>query len=288
MNGCPNKCIFCGQSTGNLPFSFKQPALICEELEALSEKYSTHYFCFLNTNLNFSKSFMLSLCDEIQRRNLDITWTDSANFKNMDDDIVKRLKTSGLNRILFGLESASPRMQQYIQKNIDIKKAEATLKEAHGNNIWNEVYLICGLPHETDEDINQTKDFIQRNQQHINFMHVNPFRLIYSALMQNQARFGIENVKPIADTSTNSSEYFTYSFDEKDGLRWNQKLQQIDNSFDTINSTIRGIKIMSSMKYSSSHLQLIYSLFSLFSSVDEVQSYYSQIQSIKQREKTMN
>ncbi len=159
------KCIFCHCSlTKN--FKLRTVKKTVDEICYLSRKYKTKHFSFWDNAL--PPAYLSALSDEIIKRKLKITYTIYARFeKGFTKPILKKLKKSGCTVIYWGLDSASPKILEYIQKGISLEIAKNILMYARQAGIFNLVYLILGHPTETIDDILENKKFIEGNKENI-------------------------------------------------------------------------------------------------------------------------
>jgi len=245
--GCPFHCAFCCESGKEKQILFISPEKAVDCLEILKSRYDTEHFFFLSSTLNLNKNYINKFCDEIIRRRLKIYWTDCANFKYLDKDTLLKMRQAGAIRLIWGLETGSPRMLRYIDKGVTIEWAAEMLQASHEAGIWNGLEIICGLPHEKEEDVNQTINFLNKNSYYIDTVYLNPFYLDGSSLLfKYPSRYGIKNIKHIQRFATHKTEgpldnyVFEFAFDEIDGLEWEDKLKQIVASFNKVQQNIRG------------------------------------------------
>ena len=158
-------CIFCHCSL-NKKFKLRTVKKTIEELCYLSKKYKTRYFSFWDNAL--PPQYLSSLSEEIIKRKLNISYTIYARFeKGFNKKILKKLKKSGCTTIYWGLDSASPKILDYIKKGISLETVTNILKYSKQAGIFNLVYLILGHPTETIEDIIKNKEFIEKNKAYI-------------------------------------------------------------------------------------------------------------------------
>jgi hypothetical protein len=223
--GCPNSCIYCTYSKSPL-MGTKDPEKVAEDLEFLSKKYHTRYFFFLNTEINVTKQYANAVAEELIKHDLDILWSDCATFKNMDIKLLRKLKEAGAARLVWGLESVSPDVLNYVRKDINIPQAQKYLRKSFELNIWNHLELICGFPYEKETDVDITISFLKRNREYIHEIVLNKF-FIDGLLEQHPERYGIRlrEFKKIYRTWT------TKLFDEINGLRWEEKMKQTQKSY---------------------------------------------------------
>ncbi|MFH1849288.1 MAG: radical SAM protein [archaeon] len=264
--GCPNKCIFCKDSHIN-HFFVKDPEQVADDLTYLSRKYRTRCFVFSNTSINPTYRHALDFADTIIRKNLDLLWFDCATFNNLDAKLLSKLHQSGARRLVYGLECASPAMQGFLEKNVVLPDAQAVLTAAHKLGIWNEIEVICGLPHEKDSDLKASLDFLRRNKQTINFFYLTKFYLTGSRMLQNPARYGIANIRPAGNGEG-------MAFDEIDGLKWKDKKMQQDASYRTYEQLRRDV-ISPGLDLSAMHFYKLFYLYTVFDSKSEIMDYVS-------------
>ncbi len=239
--GCLSKCAFCWYSKYPL-VGMKKPEEIVEDLEILSKKYHTRYFYFLNTEINPTKEYSKAVANELIKRDINILWTDCATFKNMDIGLLKKLRESGAARLVWGLESASQRMLDYIQKGVRLNEAKTCLKKSRKLGIWNQVLFICGFPYEKEGDINFTLSFLKKNQKYIHETVLNKF-WIDGLFEDYPKKFGIQ-IKKSTKIYRNWS---TKPFDEINGLCWEDKAKQNLKLYDKLSNFLIRLKIFNAM-----------------------------------------
>ena len=274
--GCNNGCIFCPNS--EKPHIFcKPPKVVSREVKELSLKYKTKYFIFLNTNVNPSYKYTEELSYWFMRNNVNVLWISCANFRYLDKKLLKKLRKIGAIKLIYGLESASQKMLDYIEKGVTLKKARKLLKYGHRIGIWNEIELIAGMPHETKQDINNTIKFIQKNKKYINYFHLAKFILMNSKLKRYSKKYGICNIKDNIGNIYNLT-HFTRSFDEVNGLKWREKVKQIEYSYKTIEKVINQHHWGSLNGYGQLHddLHRLLYLYSTFTKKKKVLNYFRQ------------
>jgi radical SAM superfamily enzyme YgiQ (UPF0313 family) len=215
------------------------PSQVADYIEGLQDKYGAENFFFLSDTINFSRGFINRLCDEIIKRGLRIQWTDCARINKMDGALLQKMRRAGCIRLIYGMETASQNLLNYIQKNIDLDEMGRVLKLTHEAGIWCGVEVISGLPYEREEDIDATVDFINSRREFIDRVYIEPFTVRdWSRLLLYPEQFGITNIKRVdqyaKDKKNESSldRYFVkYGFDEINGLDWEKKKEQINHSF---------------------------------------------------------
>lgn len=235
---CINKCAFCMCSADGQSFSFKKPEEVVDDIDQLMQENNSPYFMFLNAMINFSKKYLDKLLNLMKKRNINIYFSDSAEVFGMDFETLQMLKELGAVALWYGLESPSNKILKLINKRCTVEQSEEVLKMSDQLGIWNGVNLITGLPHETDEDINLTIDFIKRNVKYVDMWQVTPFYLIRSSFLENPEKYGIVIRDRGVTIDKGEGDMIMASFDEIGGLPWEEKQKKTAYSFKRFLETI--------------------------------------------------
>jgi radical SAM superfamily enzyme YgiQ (UPF0313 family) len=246
-NGCPHKCAYCFAYRSDNVY-VKSVNEIVDDLCLYIEKYKSNYFFLLDDTLNFRKNFIKDLADEIKRRKLKIYFSASVASCNLTEDDLVRLYSIGCRALVFGFETASERLLRLFNKPVNLKSFSFLIKKAHSLGIWTTVNIISGLPTEKNIDICATETFLETHKHVIDDLQCCPFRLIDNTpIAQNPQKYGIENIKivqkVINDKLFDTGTYFddrtvNRSFDEINGLKWEDKLKQQEESMRRIRNKI--------------------------------------------------
>jgi hypothetical protein len=70
--------------------------------------------------------------------------------------MLERMYASGCRAIFFGMETASPRIQQEINKKLDLDKSSRIVRHSAELGIYSVVSYMLGFPGETEDDLNLT------------------------------------------------------------------------------------------------------------------------------------
>jgi len=232
VKGCPFRCAFCCNSTLP-PWIGKPPNEVAKDLKYLVERYGVKFFFFLNTTINPKYRYAEEVADAIIREKLDIKWSDSANFKPLDKHLLRKLKDAGAVRLMFGLESSSQRVLDYLGKNFKVESAEQILRESWEIGIWTELSLICGFPHERMSDVEMTIEFLKRNSKYIRSAYINKF-FLDGNIRKYPDKYRIRIREEAFEPTQVMKEEWRGGFDEIDGLSWEERAKLTDESFDRI------------------------------------------------------
>ena len=234
IKGCTNRCIFCASSVGGLIHAVN-PETVALWLEELQVKYDPTGYLFLNDTLNVSKKYLDELCDQIIKRKLNLLWSDCVRTDRLDKDSIYKLRDAGCIRMVFGMETASRKLLDYIKKDIDLKQLEEMLRWADKAGIWTGIEIISGLPYENEKDVDETVSFLKRNKKYVDALYYNAFNIKDTSLIQAYPeRYKINNIFELSSYEDGFSTFVKYGFDETSGLKWPQKKKQIISAVNKI------------------------------------------------------
>jgi hypothetical protein len=108
-------------------------------------------------------------------------WAGQVRFENflLNKHLLSNLYRSGCTSLSFGFESGSPRLLAQMDKggSIDNSDRMKILRKSAEAGIRNHLFLISGLPGETEEDFLATVGFLDSAQEWIHSIEVHPFQL---------------------------------------------------------------------------------------------------------------
>jgi radical SAM superfamily enzyme YgiQ (UPF0313 family) len=162
--GCPYRCVFCSQDKmyGN-DARFRTPSNVADEIECIVRETPARHIIFCDDALTVKRGHIEGICDEIIRRKLKVTFEGWTRADTINAETVSRMKTAGLVRLSFGIESGDPDILRLIRKGEtleEIRKAYAIVKSFPG--IETRGSVIIGLPGETKETVWRTIQFVRR------------------------------------------------------------------------------------------------------------------------------
>jgi len=160
MKGCGLRCAFC--TVAHVKPIFREIKNVVDEMKYLQGR-GVRYINFFDATFNISRKRVYETCSEIIERNLRIKWF--ANVKaDIKEDEAKVMKEAGCDGVSIGIESGSQEILDGINKRITISEAEEAIKNLKKVGIKQYASFIVGLPGETKETMEKTKEFIKRTK----------------------------------------------------------------------------------------------------------------------------
>jgi anaerobic magnesium-protoporphyrin IX monomethyl ester cyclase len=161
--GCPHECTFCTQwRHWQGKWRVKSPKRIAAEIEYCHRNFDSGFIWLTDDNFG-AGTRAGEIADEIIKTGVqeDITWFVQARC----DDIIRnkealpKLRKSGLNWVLLGVENSEPSTLETFKKNIRPSDAQIAVRLLKENDIFAQVMLIIGQRKDTLESIKKQKEF---------------------------------------------------------------------------------------------------------------------------------
>lgn len=175
-HGCYwGKCAFCDGSLDYIGrYEIAPAALLVDRMEQIIQQTGISGFHFVDEAA--SPAILRKLAEEILSRNLVVSyWTNIRFEKAYTPELCYLLAKSGCIAVSGGVEVASPRILEMINKGITIESAGDCLKNLTNAGIMTHAYLMYGFPTETAsetvESLDVVRGFFQNGWLHSAYWH---------------------------------------------------------------------------------------------------------------------
>jgi len=161
--GCPYECTYCETKViWDRKVRYRSAQNVVDEMEELYVKYKVKEINFHDDILPLRKDRILELCEEIQRRKLDMKWICMNRVNSCWPDVMEAMYKAGCRKIMFGLESGNNEILKSIRKKATIEQAVEAVDICRKANLQVMGSFMIGNIGETEETIRQTIDFAKR------------------------------------------------------------------------------------------------------------------------------
>ena len=175
---CPHRCIFCRVSSGS-NVKLSKPEQLAKNAAQLL-RMGVRQMNFMTNELNPTLSYMRRLSKALKPilgGREDVVWFTYLRSDHMEPKDLCDLRHIGCRLARYGVETGSQKLSDRMRKGYSIEVIEQILKSAAHADILNHVNFLVGFPGETEKDVQETLDFIDRTAKHIHSARINPFYL---------------------------------------------------------------------------------------------------------------
>ncbi|MFT5153405.1 MAG: hypothetical protein ACI841_003405, partial [Planctomycetota bacterium] len=187
------ECTFCTLPTVIGPGYRTRPAKqIVDQVTELRDRYHTTHFTFVTDCM--PPGMIRDLPNELIARRAGITWWSDARIepKAYTHEGAQRLYESGCRKLLFGFETATPRLLKMMKKGQSLSSVSEVATNCSNAGISVTFYAMVGFPSETTEEARATLNFIKEHTGIVREVSLQTFHIDEVAqTYRNPDEFGI-------------------------------------------------------------------------------------------------
>ncbi len=160
--GCPYKCVFCSQLViFGRSMRHRSVENIVQEIDEIVNNYKIKHLVFYDDTLGLNKKLTYELIAAIKREKLDFTFEGMTRVNIISRELLEKLKSIGLNRLSFGVESGNQRILDAAKKGITLEQIRKAYVLTSEFDIETRMSIVLGLPFETKKTIENTIKFMK-------------------------------------------------------------------------------------------------------------------------------
>lgn len=156
--GCPYSCIFCSSIWGK-KVRLNSVSYVLRLIKKMINDFGIREIMFYEDTFTIKKKRINELCDMIIQENLNISWTCSANIRNLDKRLLEKMKKAGCWLVSIGIESGNDEVLKFIKKPVRVAEARQVCQWADEVGLKIRGFFMLGFPIDTKETIEQTINF---------------------------------------------------------------------------------------------------------------------------------
>jgi pyruvate-formate lyase-activating enzyme len=167
--GCFNRCAFCAHTEfSGHRVRRRRAAPVVDEMQRLVREEGVRHIRLSGSNPPWN--FVLSLAEEITRRELQVGYAMFSSMNNARPGCFERLRASGLESVFFGIETADPGLlrRAHEKHNRDQAHILGVCQEAMAHGVFVTLSFIVPSPFETAATKQASLDLIARIFEHQN------------------------------------------------------------------------------------------------------------------------
>ncbi len=158
--GCPYRCMYCHNILGK-QFRARSAESVLSEIAYLHDRYGITDIQVVDDIFNLDAKRAKAICDLIVRSGMRLTLSFPNGVRGdlMDEDLIDKMAAAGTRFMSYAVETASPRLQRMIRKNLDLDKVFRAIEYTTKVGIATRGFFMLGFPSETEEEANRTIEF---------------------------------------------------------------------------------------------------------------------------------
>ncbi len=162
-HGCYwGKCTFCDISLDYIKvYEPVAASLLCDRIEELVLQTGQNGFHFVDEAA--PPALMRALALEILKRKLTVSWWTNIRFeKSFSKDLCRLLKASGCIAVSGGLEVASDRLLELIDKGVTVEQVAKVTRNFTDAGVMVHAYLMYGFPTQTAQETIDSLEMVRQ------------------------------------------------------------------------------------------------------------------------------
>jgi radical SAM superfamily enzyme YgiQ (UPF0313 family) len=166
--GCPCRCTYCASHVFHPSFRRRDPCKVVEEIEFWYSRHNIRNFAFYDDALLVKPDEMfIPMARELIRKKLPCRFhcPNGLHLREITEEIAALMFQAGFHTIRFGFETSDVKRQGDTGgkvKNQDLERAVFHLREAGYKTNDMGIYLLCGLPGQSAEEVRESMDYVRR------------------------------------------------------------------------------------------------------------------------------
>lgn len=174
--GCPYSCAFCDKSVHGNSFRPRSVESVLNEIRWLYDEYGVRQIDILDDNFTFDIQRAEHILNGIiSIGKIAINCQNGLRADRVNENLVKKMKATGVFRVGIGIESGNEKTIRSINKHLDLDTVKQCIALFRKYHITVHGFFIIGLPSETEEDILNTINFaVKLNPHFANFSRYMP------------------------------------------------------------------------------------------------------------------
>ncbi len=161
--GCPFSCTYClANQVSGLKNRYRSVENVVGEIKECVEQHGIRNFLFRSDLFTQNKKWVIELCQAIIDAKLDISWASNSRVDTVSPEVLSWMKKAGCWIIAFGVEKGDDQSLEKINKKATVEQAIKALQMTREAGIKRSMYLLFGLPDDTEDTLQNDIEFAKR------------------------------------------------------------------------------------------------------------------------------
>lgn len=130
-------------------------------MKLLYDRYRVQEFMIEDDIFNFDMDRAKRICDMIVEEGMQVglQFGNGVRLERLDEELIRKLAAAGTHHMAIAIESASPRLQKLMRKNLKLHMVKDVVNWSRKHKINTLGFFMIGFPTETIEEMNMTIRF---------------------------------------------------------------------------------------------------------------------------------
>lgn len=161
--GCPFKCTFCASHVAHgRDMRYHSLTRVISDAQRLIERYGIDGVVIQDDHFMAGKQRPYEIVDSLGKLGLGMYFQNALAIYALDLPFLQLLKQSGVDSLVLPLESGSSRvLKELMKKPLRLNIVPRVLADCREAGIFTDVNIIIGMPGETHEDIEESRNFLR-------------------------------------------------------------------------------------------------------------------------------
>lgn len=163
--GCNFRCNFCINVILGRKYKMLSAEEIVERIQYLQSEYGANYIHMVDENFFGNKQRIYRFVELLRSNNIKIKWrpqlrADYFHENYINESFIKELEQSGMVIAVMGVESASQRTLDRLDKRLKVESITKAVETLSKTRIIPRLSFMAGMPGETEDEIKKTYRFV--------------------------------------------------------------------------------------------------------------------------------
>lgn len=161
--GCPFKCTFCASHVAHgRTMRYHSLERVAADIKLMVEKYGIDGVVIQDDHFMGGKNRPYQIVERIGSMGLGMYFQNALAIFALELPFLQLLKRSGVDSLVLPLESGSNRvLKELMNKPLRLALVPRVLKDCREAGIFTDVNIIIGMPGETHQDIEHSREFLK-------------------------------------------------------------------------------------------------------------------------------
>jgi len=171
--GCPFNCHFCATDKEFIMFPVES---IAEQLFKFKKEFDVGRINVFDETFTFNHKRIRKFREVLENYEISFGFTVHSRVDCFNEKIAKELVALGVEDICFGVESASPKLLNFLNKKTSIERAYRAAEICRKYHLPFKANFMFGIPTQDEEDYKANIDFVKKTKPDVtNYFSFTPY-----------------------------------------------------------------------------------------------------------------